>query len=99
MSLFLVSRTARADLKNIAAYTQKTWDAEQRRSYIKELDLAFLFLAENPMSGTPCGYIISGLRKHRHKSHTIFYENKDNSIFIVRILHKSMDVKLQLKQV
>ena len=47
MSSFLVSRAARADLKNIAAYTQKTWGAEQRRAYIKDLDLTFLFLAEN----------------------------------------------------
>ena len=47
MSLFSVSRAARADLKNIAAYTQKTWGAEQRRTYIKDLDLTFLFLAEN----------------------------------------------------
>ncbi|WP_027847515.1 type II toxin-antitoxin system RelE/ParE family toxin, partial [Marinospirillum minutulum] len=74
MSLFSVSRAARADLKNIAAYTQKTWGAEQRKAYIKDLDLTFLFLAENPMSGTPCDYIISGLRKHSHESHTIFYE-------------------------
>ncbi|NLQ17944.1 type II toxin-antitoxin system RelE/ParE family toxin [Marinomonas sp. M1K-6] len=98
MSLFLISRAARGDLKNIAAYTQKTWGTEQRRSYIKELDRTFLFLAENPMSGTPCDYIISGLKKHRHESHTIFYENKDNSIFIVRVLHKSMDTESQLEK-
>jgi len=48
------------------------------------------------MSGTPCDYIISGLRKHSHESHTIFYENKDHSVFIIRILHKSMDVESQL---
>ncbi|MDY0208256.1 MAG: type II toxin-antitoxin system RelE/ParE family toxin [Pseudomonas sp.] len=98
MSLFSVSRAARADLKNIAAYTQKTWGAEQRKAYIKDLDLTFLFLAENPMSGTPCDYIISGLRKHSHESHTIFYENRDDSIFIIRILHKSMDVESQLEK-
>lgn len=98
MSLFSVSRAARADLKNIAAYTQKTWGVEQRRAYIKGLDLTFLFLAENPMSGTPCDYIVSGLRKYTHESHTIFYENKDHSVFIIRILHKSMDVESQLEK-
>ena len=98
MSLFSVSRAARADLKNIAAYTQKTWSTEQRRTYIKDLDQIFLFLAENPMSGTPCDYIISGLRKHSHESHTIFYENRDDSIFIIRVLHKSMDVESQLEK-
>lgn len=35
MNSFSVSRAARADLKNIAAYTQKTWGASQRKTYLK----------------------------------------------------------------
>lgn len=93
MTVFSVSRAARADLKNVAAYTQKVWGAEQRRAYLKGLDLAFHFLAENPLAGAPCDYIVDGLRKYRLESHTIFYEKIDNEIFIVRILHKSMDVE------
>ena len=98
MNSFLVSRAARADLKNIAAYTQKTWGPVQRRVYIKELDVQFYFLAENPHSGVECNYIVDGLRKYHHKHHTIFYENVDQLISIVRVLHKSMDVELQLKK-
>lgn len=98
MSLFFISRAARADLKNIAAYTQKIWGAKQRRIYLKELDLTFLLLAENPTSGSPCNYIVSGLRKHSLNSHTIFYQNRADSIFIVRVLHKSMDVEPRLKE-
>lgn len=93
MSTFSVSRAARADLKNIAAYTQKVWGAEQRRTYIKGLDLAFHFLAESPLAGVPCSYVVEGLRKHRFESHTIFYEKNNNEIIIVRVLHKSMDVE------
>lgn len=97
MNSFFVSRAAKTDLKNIAAYTQKAWGATQRRAYIKELDVTFHFLAENPLSGVSCNYIVEGLRKHHHKHHTVFYENVDRSISIVRVLHKSMDVELQLK--
>jgi toxin ParE1/3/4 len=97
MNSFFVSRAARADLKNIAAYTQKTWGAVQRRTYIKELDVQFHVLAENPLSGVSCHYIVDELRKYHHKQHTIFYENVDQAISIVRVLHKSMDVELQLK--
>jgi toxin ParE1/3/4 len=93
MNSFSVSRAARADLKNIAAYTQNTWGAEQRKTYLKGLDTAFHFLAKNPHGGTRCDYIVSGLRKHRHESHTIFYENRPDCIFIVRVLHKSMDAE------
>ncbi len=97
MTAFSVSRSARADLKNVAAYTQKVWGAEQRRTYLKGLDLAFHFLAENPFAGVPCNYVVEGLRKHRFESHTIFYEKVDNEISIVRVLHKSMDVERNLQ--
>lgn len=98
MTSFSVSRAARADLKNIAAYTQKIWGAEQRRTYLKGIDLAFHFLADNPLAGTSCDYVVQGLRKHRFESHTIFYENSNNSIFIVRVLHKSMDVERNFQE-
>lgn len=93
MTTFSVSKAARADLKNIAAYTQKVWGAEQRRTYLKGLDLAFHLLAENPLTGTPCNYVVGGLRKHSFESHIIFYENSDDEIIIIRVLHKSMDVE------
>ena len=95
MSSFAVSRSARVDVKNIAAYTQKTWGLNQRRDYIKGLDLAFHFLAENPLAGITCDYIFSGLRKYRYERHIIFYENRNKSVFIVRVLHSSMDVEPQ----
>ncbi|MES9828408.1 MAG: type II toxin-antitoxin system RelE/ParE family toxin [Candidatus Thiodiazotropha sp.] len=97
MSSFFLTSAARADLKSIAIYTQKTWGSSQRRSYIKDMDMTFHFLSENPLSGTPCDYITSGLRKHNHKSHTIFYEVDEQSISIIRILHKSMDVEANLQ--
>ncbi len=97
MTAFSVSRAARADLKNIAAYTQKVWGAEQRRTYLKGLDLAFHFLADNPLAGSPCNYVVEGLRKRRFESHTIFYENVNNTILIDRVLHKSMDVERNIQ--
>ena len=93
MSAFSASRAARADLKSIATYTQKVWGAEQRRTYLKNLDLAFHFLADNPSAGVPCHYVVEGLRKHRFESHIIFYEKVNREILIIRVLHKSMDVE------
>ncbi len=97
MTAFSVSRAARADLKNIAAYTQKVWGAEQRRTYLKGLDLAFHFLADNPLARFPCNYVVEGSRKHSFESHAIFYENVNNKILIDRVLHKSMDVERNIQ--
>lgn len=98
MSKFVVSRAARTDLKNIAAFTQKNWGASQRRIYLKGIDSTFHYLAENPLNGNQCNYISEGLRKLRYESHVIFYEKNDNKneILIVRVLHKSMDYELNL---
>lgn len=97
MSSFAVSNAARADLKNIAAYTQKTWGVSQRRKYLKDLDKTLHFLSDNPLSGNQCDYIVKGLRKHAHENHTIFYEISKKSIYIVRVLHNSMNVDSNFK--
>jgi len=82
-------------LKNIAAYTQKTWGVVQRRAYIKELDVQFHVLAENPLSGVSCHYIVDGLRRYHHKHHTIFYENVDQAISILDLVSNAINVKIQ----
>jgi len=96
MSLLFITRAARRDLKKIAAYTQKTWSVAQRRLYLKGLDATFQLLADNPGAGTTCDYITAGLRKHPHERHVVFYECQDDTIVVVRVLHKSMDVELHL---
>lgn len=96
MSSLFITRAARLDLKKIAAYTQKTWGVTQRRTYLKGLDEAFRFLVDNPAAGMACDYITAGLRKHPHEQHIVFYEYQDNTIVVVRVLHRSMDVDLHL---
>lgn len=96
MSSLLITRAARLDLKKIAAHTQRTWGVTQRRLYLKGLDTIFRLLADNPGAGTTCDYIAAGLRKHPHEQHVVFYECQDDTIVVVRVLHKSMDVELHL---
>lgn len=66
------------------------------KNCIKGLDTAFHFLSDNPLSGTARDYIDESLRKHARQHHVIFYEVNHDDIFIVRILHKSMDADVQL---
>ncbi len=96
MSALLITRAARADLKKIAAYTQKTWGVAQRRIYLKGLNATFQFLADNPSAGMTCNYVTAGLKKHPHEQHVVFYEHQDSTVVIVRVLHRSMDVELHL---
>jgi len=90
---FVLSSKAKTDLIKIAKFTQITWGLSQRNDYLKVLDNTFNLLADDPDLGINCDYIREGYSKYPQASHVIYYkENKNNQIFIVRILHKSMDV-------
>ncbi len=98
MGTFTLTNKAKADLKSIAIYTQRKWGKSQRALYLKQFDDAFHLLADSPDVGTNCDFIKLGYRKFPHISHVIFYRIVDDSqIEIVRILHKRMDVEINLK--
>ena len=93
MKPFQLSAKAKADLKDIALFTQRRWGREQRNIYIKQFDDSFWLLAENPDVGKACDEIRPGYRKFPQGSHVIFYKQVDSQhIQVIRILHKSMDV-------
>jgi toxin ParE1/3/4 len=94
MGIFRLTNQAKADLKSIAAYTQRKWGKEQRRIYLQQFDDAFHLLADTPDIGTKCDFIKAGYRKFPVTSHLVFYRNVcSTEIEIVRILHKRMDAK------
>jgi toxin ParE1/3/4 len=98
MGAFTLTQKARADLKSIAAYTQRKWGHEQRRIYAKQFDDVFHMLAQTPVAGNKCDFVKIGYRKFPCSSHIIFYRSKsDTEIEVIRILHKRMDVQTQLR--
>ena len=97
MELFQLSREAKSDLYSIALFAEARWGKTQRNLYIKQLDEAFLLLAQNPNLGTSCDYIRNGYRKFPQGSHIIFYKPSTTAtILVIRILHKNMDYDLKL---
>ena len=97
MELFQLSKEAKSDLRSIAIFTENRWGKAQRNLYIKQLDDAFTLLGENHEAGSACDNIRKGYRKFPQGSHVVFYKlGTTASIFIVRILHKSMDFNSQL---
>ncbi len=100
MGKFTLTNKAKSDLKSIAAYTQRKWGKDQRRVYALQFDDAFHMLSDQSKMGIQCGYIKEGYRKFPISSHIVFYRNlNQENIEIVRILHKRMDAKEQLKKI
>lgn len=98
MGTFSLTKRAKADLKSIATYTQRKWGREQRRISARQFDDAFHMLSETPAAGTNCDSVRPGYRKFPVTSHIVFYHSVSQSeIEVVRILHKRMDARAQLK--
>ena len=97
MSAFDLTKSAQADLKSIARYTQEHWGARQRNVYLKEMDQVFHSLVTNPEMGVTCDHIRNGYRKLPHGVHVIYYKQVGKEdLLIVRILHSTMDVELHI---
>lgn len=90
---FELTRSAQADLRAIARFTQSRWGVRQRNAYLKEVDQVFRALAKNPLMGRNCDEIREGYRKLPHGTHVIYYKQpSENTLLIVRVLHATMDV-------
>jgi len=98
MRTFTLTNKAKADLKSIAVYIQRQWGKDQRKTYVRQFDDVFQVLSKTPELGNMCDFIKQGYRKFPVSSHILFYHDISQSeIEFVRILHKRMDVKTQLK--
>ena len=94
---FQLTNRAKADLLEIAQYTEEKWGLNQRNAYISQIDEAFVSLARNYRLGVACDYIRKGYFKFFVGKHVLYYRIVDTSIVqIVRILHGSMDVERNL---
>lgn len=90
MATVSFSRSAKADLLSIGAYTLETWGAVQAERYLDSLEGCAKLLAGNPLLGRPCGRIRTGLYRFETGRHVFFYRRQEDGIFVSRILHQSM---------
>jgi toxin ParE1/3/4 len=90
MATLYYSRSAKADLLSIGAYTLETWGTAQAERYLDSLEQCAKMLAANPRLGRQCMWIRPGLRRFEKGRHILFYRRVDDGIFISRILHQNM---------
>lgn len=93
---FFLTRRAKADLKDIARYTQKEWGVKQRDIYLIKIDRVFRILSDFPEKGRSCDHIRNGYLKCGVGKHNVFYRKiSSKDIEIVRILHERRDIENQ----
>ena len=89
---FRVTPRAQDDLKNIGRYTEQQWGRRQRNSYLKALAKRFGWLAENPQLGKHRPDVAEGYYRFPQCGHVVFYLIGENSIDIIGVPHKEMDI-------
>ena len=91
-----LSSRAESDLSEIADYTIETFGIEQARCYMDGLEACFQTLADKSLDGHSADGLAPRLRRFRHQSHMVFYIPDEEGVFIVRVLHQSMDFQRHL---
>lgn len=85
------SEEAKDDIDQINLYTLTTWGEQQLAVYASLLDEAFCEIAENPEIGRRREGLPKQFKGYKVGKHVVFYLVRDNTVFVVRVLHSSMD--------
>lgn len=86
-----LTEAAENDLEAILNYTVLQWGEQQVDIYLAVIEKALQMIQDNPDLGLT-KYGVSGqLKGYKAGKHIIFYRLEDKTIYVVRILHGSMN--------
>jgi toxin ParE1/3/4 len=88
---FKFSTQASRDVEDIYLYGFINFGEEQADLYSLRMRQCIEILCANPEIGRLDIRVNPAVRRFDFESHVIFYDVEESSIFIVRILHRSMD--------
>ncbi|TMV08132.1 type II toxin-antitoxin system RelE/ParE family toxin [Arenibacterium halophilum] len=91
------SEAAKSDLVDIWIETYRQWGEAQADRYLDDIEHALKGLIANPQLGSDCSDLLQGARKLITGRHLVFYEVDTDRIFVIRVLHQSMDVPRHLR--
>lgn len=91
MRRYVVSPRAQHDLSDIWDSTAERWGAGQADEYLRILQRAIDFVADNPRRGRSWEEVPGGHRRYPAGSHMLIYRVAEIGIVVVRVLHGRMD--------
>ena len=87
---------AEQDLNNIWLYSFQNWGEVQADHYFDQLSKAIELLGKTPLMCRERQEFTPPARIHHHARHLIIYVVAEGDIEVVRVLHESMDIDIQL---
>jgi toxin ParE1/3/4 len=86
-----LSHAAAQDIEDLLNHSMTHFGLDQTEIYYQYLSRCLDLIGENPEIGYAADDIRPGYRRFPHESHVVFYKIEAHDVFVVRILHKSMD--------
>lgn len=91
MSGYRLSAKASADLRAIYLYGEEQFGRAQAVTYARDIEAKLTLMAGRPDIGRARPDIDPLTRSFPHESHIIYYETRQDGIFVLRILHGAQD--------
>lgn len=92
-----LAEIARADLKSIRRYSQRTWGPDRTARYMAGLRDTLKGLAAGTVVSRDRDDLRPGLQMATSGRHCVFFEADPSRILVVRVLHDRMDYRRHLE--
>ena len=79
-------------MEEITDYTARTWGAQQAKKYNRDIRAKLQEIAKGKATIQPLDVNKAKMFKARVNRHLIIFEQTDEQILIVRVLHEAMDI-------
>ena len=86
-----LSPKAQSDLEEIWDFTAENWGAARAESYVRAIAQACKGLCDGSGASTAIDHVRQGYRKRIVGSHLLLFRESDDTIAVIRNLHKRMD--------
>lgn len=98
MKRYRLTKKAVSDMRSIGRYSTQNWGVAQRNRYLRQLNIRFAWLAENPRLGSDRSDIDQRYLCFPEGEHLIFYRIDGDTIEIIGLPHRRMDVAAHLSE-
>lgn len=96
MGEYQLSGKADQDLDGIYDYSLEQFGEKIADEYFLSLRDCLLKLADHPQLGRDCSDLVQGYFRFECGRHSIFYTVNKKGIFVVRVLHQSMNPDIHM---
>ena len=96
MVVYKLSKKSEIDLADMYEFGVSKFGLLQAQKYFLGMHDVFQVLSENPNLGRNASEFIENLKRFTYESHTIFYLQTVDGLFILRVLSQQMDYESNL---